>query len=84
METAIIVADMVTLKESVIKSKMTHREVEDVAGLSSLTFIKEEDNMVVQEMTEAVICLPCNMCWIIRQNLVVTIVGILILTARII
>ena len=63
MEIAFIVANMVTLKESVIKSKMSHREVEDVAGFNSLTFIKEEDNMVVQEAIEEVTCLLCSRFW---------------------
>ena len=60
MAIAIIVANMVTLKESVIKSKMTHKEVEAAAGHSILIFISMVVNMAIKDMIEVVIYLPCN------------------------
>ena len=65
MEIAIIMGDMVTLKESVIKSKVIPREVEGIADHNSLIFTKEMDNMAIQDQIEVVLYLPCNMCWIV-------------------
>ena len=65
MAIAIIVANMVTLKESVIKSKMTHKEVEAAAGHSTLIFISEVVSMAIKDMIEVVIYLPCNKYWIV-------------------
>ena len=65
MAVAIIVADMDTLKESVTRNRMTHREIEAVASHSILIFTSVVVNMAVKDRTEVVIYLPCSKYWTI-------------------
>ena len=60
MVISVIVANMNTLKESVTRNRMTHKEVEDVVGHNIHIFISEVVIMVVKDCTKVIIYFPCN------------------------